>query len=179
LALLPEAVARWAERAGKKVELALEPGQAEIPLALSRILGGVLSHLLRNAVAHGIEPAPERLALGKPSAGSIRVWAEPSPSGTRIHVSDDGRGFDLTALGGDSPAASAQRAFARALTPGVTTSAQSGELSGAGVGLPAVQNELRAVGYQIELVSTSASGTTLTLAPQPRREGRALERHVG
>src|SRR5690606_29439768 len=53
---LPEAVARWAERAGKTVQLTLEPGRAEIPLALGRVLGGVLSHLLRNAVAHGIEP---------------------------------------------------------------------------------------------------------------------------
>lgn len=179
LSLLPEAVARWAERAGKKVQLNLEPDKAEIPLALSQILGGVLSHLLRNAVAHGIEPEAERLALGKPAAGSIRVWAEPGPGGTRIHVSDDGRGFDLLALGGDAPAASAQRAFARALVPGITTSSAGGELSGAGVGLPAVQNELRSAGYQIELVSTSASGTTLTLAPLPRREGRLLERHVG
>jgi two-component system, chemotaxis family, sensor kinase CheA len=179
LALLPEAVARWAERAGKKVQLALEPGKAEIPLGLSQILGAVLSHLLRNAVAHGIEPESERAARGKPAAGTIRVWAESGPAGTRIQVSDDGRGFDLAALGGDAPAASAQRAFARALTPGVTTTSTAGELSGAGVGLPAVQNELRSVGYQIELVSTSASGTTLALAPLPRREGRLLERHVG
>jgi HAMP domain-containing protein len=179
LALLPEAVARWAQRAGKKVQLALEPNQAEIPLGLSQVLGGVLSHLLRNAVAHGIEPESERIARGKPGAGSIRVWAEPGPMGVRIHVSDDGRGFDVAALGGDAPASSAQRAFARALTPGVTTRSANGELSGAGMGLPAVQNELRGVGYEIELVSTSAGGTTLTLAPLPRRQGRVLERHVG
>jgi chemotaxis protein histidine kinase CheA len=179
LALLPEAVARWAERAGKKVQLSLEPDKAEIPLALSRILGGVLSHLIRNAVAHGIETESERLAGGKPAAGALRVWAELGPAGTSIHVSDDGRGFDLQALGGDGPASSAQRAFAQALTPGVTTSSTSGELSGAGVGLPAVQNELRSVGYQIELVSTSPHGTSLTLAPLARREGRLLERHVG
>jgi len=178
-ALLPEAVARWAERSGKKVQLALEPDGSEIPLALSRVLGGVLSHLLRNAVAHGIEAEPERLARGKPVTGLVRVWAERGSAGISIHVSDDGRGFDLAALGGDTPASSAQGAFALALTPGVTTSSVSGELSGAGVGLPAVQSELRGVGYQIELVSTSPGGTSLTIAPLPRREGRLLERHVG
>jgi len=178
-ALLPEAVARWAERAGKKVQLLLEPDKAEVPLALSRVLGGVLSHLLRNAVAHGIEPEPERLTRGKPAAGTVRVWAEPGPAGVEIHVSDDGRGFDLDALGGGAAASSAQRAFALALTPGVTTGSPGGELAGMGVGLPAVQNELAGVGYQIALVSTSPRGTDLTIAPLPRREGRVLERHVG
>ncbi|HTV19803.1 MAG TPA: HAMP domain-containing protein [Polyangiaceae bacterium] len=178
-ALLPEAVSRWAERAGKKVQLALEPDGSEIPLALSRVLGGVLSHLLRNAVAHGIETESERLERGKPATGIVRVWVDRSPAGLSIHVSDDGRGFDLTTLGGDASQSSPQHAFAVALTPGVTTSATSGDLSGAGVGLPAVQNELRSVGYRIELESTSASGTSLTIAPLPRREGRVLERHVG
>lgn len=177
--LLPEAVARWAERAGKKVQLELEPDKAEIPLALSLVLGGVLSHLLRNAVAHGLEAASERLAQGKPAAGTVRVWADSGAAGTCIHVCDDGRGFDLGALAGDGVTNTPERAFALALTPGVTTSTARGDLSGAGVGLSAVQHELQGVGYRIELVSTSTSGTRLTIAPVTRRGGRILERHVG
>jgi HAMP domain-containing protein len=180
-ALLPEAVARWAERAGKKVRLALEPGDTEIPLALSRVLGGVLAHLLRNAVAHGIEPEIERIERGKPAAGAVRVWAEPAPGGPTIHVADDGRGFDvqaLTATGGAPAAGNSERAFELALRSGVSTTSERNELSGAGVGLSAVQSELCGVGYQIALSSTSASGTSLTIAPLPRREQQAQERHV-
>ena len=61
----------------------------------------------------------------------------------------------------------------------MTTGSPGGELAGLGVGLPAVQNELAGVGYQLALVSTSPRGTDLTIAPLPRREGRVLERHVG
>lgn len=177
-ALLPEAVARWAERAGKKVQLVLDPESMEISFGLSRVLGGVLSHLLRNAVAHGIEPETERLERGKSPAGNVRVWAELGPLGTVIRVEDDGRGFDFEALGASAGDGSA-RAFAAALTSGVSTSAARGELSGAGVGLGAVQNELNAVGYQVELVSTSTCGSSIEIAPMPRREGRVQERHVG
>lgn len=179
--LLPEAVARWAERAGKKVQLALEPESLEIPFALSRVLGGVLSHLLRNAIAHGIEPEAERIDRGKPPLGSVRVWAEPGPLGTIIRVDDDGRGFDVDALGagGASTGESAEDAFAFALRSGVSTNAAGDELSGAGVGLAAVQSELSAVGYQVELVSTSALGSSIEIAPMPRREGRIQERHAG
>jgi two-component system chemotaxis sensor kinase CheA len=180
-ALLPEAVARWAERAGKKVQLALDPESMEIPFALSRVLGGVLSHLLRNAVAHGIEPEAERLERGKPPFGNVRVWAEPGPLGTIIRIDDDGRGFAVDALGvgGAATGARAQHAFAAALTSGVSTNPVRDELSGAGVGLAAVQSELGGVGYQVELVSTSARGCSIEIAPIPRREGRVQERHVG
>jgi two-component system, chemotaxis family, sensor kinase CheA len=180
-ALLPEAVARWAERAGKKVQLALEAEGVEIPLALSRILGGALSHLLRNAVAHGIETEAERVELGKPPAGSVRIWAEPSAAGPVIRISDDGRGFDVEALGGElaSTTHRALHAFALALGAGVSTSAHKDELRGAGVGLSAAQHELLSVGYHIELVATSSRGTSLRLAPVVERDERVAERHVG
>jgi len=180
-ALLPEAVARWADHAGKKVELTLEPDATEVPFPLARVLGGVLSHLLRNAVAHGIEAESERIERGKQAVGKVRVWTEVSPGGPLILVSDDGRGFDLQGLGvnGKASASALEQAFAEALRPGVSTSTELGELSGAGVGLPAVQAELESVGYQVELVSTSEQGTSLRLAPLRRRSERAQERHVG
>jgi two-component system, chemotaxis family, sensor kinase CheA len=178
--LLPEAVARWAERAGKKVQLALEPETIEVPFALSRVLAGVLSHLLRNAVAHAIEPEAERLERGKPAAGHVRVWAERGPAGTIIRIDDDGRGFDLQALGAAGTTADgAPRAPDAALTTGVSIRSGEDELSGAGVGLSAVQNELLGVGYRIELVSTSVRGSQLEIAPVQLRGGWVQERHVG
>jgi chemotaxis protein histidine kinase CheA len=145
------------------------------------VLGGVLSHLLRNAVAHGIELEAERIERGKPAAGIVRVSAETGPLGTIIRIDDDGRGFDVDALGAGSAGADGdlEHAFAVALTPGVTTAPARDELSGAGVGLAAVQSELFGVGYQVELVSTSARGCSIEIAPMPRREGRVQERHVG
>jgi two-component system chemotaxis sensor kinase CheA len=180
-ALMPEAVSRWAERAGKKVQLSLEAGNIEIPLGLSRVLGGALSHLLRNALAHGIETEAERIELGKPPAGSVRIWAEPGTAGPVIRISDDGRGFDVEALGGQTTPASngALRAFALALRAGVSTCAQKDELRGAGVGLSAAQSELLSVGYHLELVSTSPQGTSLRLSPLLDRGERFAERHVG
>ena len=177
-ALLPEAVSRWAERASKKVQLELDAGTAEIPFGLAQVLGGALSHLLKNAIAHGIEGEAERLEHGKPAVGTVRIWAEPGPAAVAIRVSDDGRGFDLQALGASGQDAGAQ-AFASALASGVSTSARRDELSGAGVGLAAAQSELLSAGYHIELVSTSDTGTSLRLAPAPRRDERVRERHVG
>jgi HAMP domain-containing protein len=177
-ALLPEAVSRWAERASKKVQLELDAGAAEIPFSLAQVLGGALSHLLKNAIAHGIEGEAERLERHKPAIGTVRIWAEPGPAGVAIRVSDDGRGFDLQALGASGNSTAAQ-AFALALEPGVSTSSRRDELSGAGVGLAAAQSELLSVGYHLELVSTSDTGTSLRLAPAPRRDERVRERHVG
>lgn len=181
LALLPEAVERWAERAGKKVHLEIDHAGLDIPFSLSRVLGGVLSHLLRNAIAHGIESEPERLEQGKPGIGRVRLWGESTLGGPSIGIGDDGRGFDLQGLEQrvGSLGASEASAFAAALQPGVSTSSRRDELSGAGVGLAAAVHELASVGYQIQLVSTSAQGTSLKLTPFPRRDGRVQERHVG
>jgi two-component system chemotaxis sensor kinase CheA len=140
----------------------------------------VLSHLLRNAVAHGIEPEAERLERGKPALGNVRIWAQTGPSGTIIRVDDDGRGFDVAAMSApDAAGAGARQAYAAAFTSGVSTSSAPDGLSGAGVGLSAVQKELYEVGYRIDLVSSSAVGSRIEIAPVPRREGRVQERHAG
>jgi HAMP domain-containing protein len=180
-ALLPESVARWAEQGGKKVRLSLEPSGSEIPFALSRVLGGVLSHLLRNVIAHAIEHEAERLERGKPASGNIRIWAQPGPSGAIIRIDDDGRGFDIAALGARTAASAGGvgPAFTAALESGVSTRSANDPLASAGLGLAAVQRELFGVGYRIELVSTSVLGSRIELSPTPRRESRVQERHAG
>ena len=179
--LLPEAFAHWTERAGKKATLSLEAAQAEIPFALARTLGGVLAHLLQNAIAHGIERESERLERGKPAVGLVRVWAEPGPGGTIVFVEDDGRGLPREGLGGTDGAerASPERDFELSLTTRASPAPEHAERAGAGVGLSAVQSELHAVGYHLALSSTSTRGTSLTIAPIPRLERRAREGQVG
>jgi chemotaxis protein histidine kinase CheA len=168
IALLPEAVARWAEHAGKSVSFQVDHRGVEIPFELSRVLGGVLSHLLRNAIAHGIEGESQRHAVNKSGTGAIRITAESRPEGVIISVADDGRGFDLKALSERAHALGIDdgNSFNMAFESGLSTAAEHGELSGAGVGLAAARAELQSVGYRIQVVSTSSVGTELRLAPR-------------
>jgi len=166
-ALLPEAVARWAQRAGKSVRLDLDPSGIEIPHALAGVLGGVLSHLLRNAIAHGIESEAERLAAGKPRQGTVTISGVETEDGVSISVRDDGRGFDIEAIRaraqGESP--ESILALSAAFESGVSTIVTRGELAGAGVGLAAARAELASAGYCIRIASTSDQGTELRLTP--------------
>jgi two-component system chemotaxis sensor kinase CheA len=174
-ALLPEAALRWAEYAGKRVRLELEHGDTEIPFALSRVLGGVLSHLVRNAIAHGIEPEAERLSMGKPAAGKVRLSAEQTPGGPSISVSDDGRGFspELMKTSDREPGAELNAILGGALRSGFSSNGSPDELSGGGVGLAAAQNELGLVGYHIYLTETSGRGSSFKLLPVAGSGGEA------
>jgi two-component system chemotaxis sensor kinase CheA len=174
-ALLPEAVARWAERAGKSVSFYVDHRGIEIPFALSRVLGGVLSHLLRNAIAHGIESESERHAANKSGTGTIRISAEKLARGVAITVTDDGRGFDMKALSQRSHALGIEtgRSLNVAFESGFSTFSEQGELAGAGVGLAAARAELMSVGYCIQVVSTSERGAELRLSPSPTKSDNA------
>jgi two-component system, chemotaxis family, sensor kinase CheA len=166
IALLPEAVERWADRGGKSVRLETDHRGIEIPFALSRVLGGVLSHLLRNAIAHGIEVEADRHAANKSGTGLIRIAGRIVNGAVSITVSDDGRGFDLDALAARSQALGRGAApLNLAFESGVTT-AEYGELAGAGVGLAAARAELRSVGYTIVIISTGPQGTEICLMPK-------------
>jgi HAMP domain-containing protein/HPt (histidine-containing phosphotransfer) domain-containing protein/anti-sigma regulatory factor (Ser/Thr protein kinase) len=166
-ALLPEAVARWAQRAGKQLRLEVDHGGVEIPYALAGVLGGVLSHLLRNAIAHGIEPEAEREAAGKPRLGVVRISGVESDGGVVISVADDGAGFNIDAIRARARGVSPQAilALSEAFESGTSTIVNRGELAGAGVGLAAARAELASAGYCIRIASTSRQGTELRLTP--------------
>lgn len=166
-ALLPEAVARWAQRAGKQVRLEVEHRGLEIPYALSGVLGGVLSHLLRNAIAHGIEAEAEREKAGKPSMGVVRISGVESDGGVAITVADDGAGFNIDALRARASGVSPEAilALSEAFQSGTSTIVNRGELAGAGVGLAAARAELASAGYCIRIAATSPQGTELRLTP--------------
>ena len=166
-ALLPEAVARWAQRAGKNVRLEVEHRGIEIPHALSGVLGGVLSHLLRNAIAHGIETEAERQAAGKPLVGTVRISGLESEGGVAISVSDDGGGFNIEAIQARARGLSPEAilALSAAFESGISTIVTRGELAGAGVGLAAARAELASAGYCIRIAATSRLGTELRLTP--------------
>jgi two-component system chemotaxis sensor kinase CheA len=156
----PRMVRDLAAASAKEVELTVTGAETQLDRAL---LGGVseaISHLLRNAVAHGIEPPDERERAGKHRRGSVELRARQEGDRVAIEVADDGRGVapDLVAKS-DGP-----RSLVRVLAaPGLTRAEHATELSGRGVGLDAVLEHVERLGGELEGRTETGRGTTLTL----------------
>lgn len=128
----------------------------------------IMLHLVRNAVAHGIEPASERRAKGKAPEGTIEIHAEEGDGELRIEVKDDGRGIDTEAV----------RARARALglvgepleaifAAGLSTVAEASALAGRGVGLDIVRDRVATLHGRISVSTVAGAGTTFRLSLPP------------
>jgi HAMP domain-containing protein/HPt (histidine-containing phosphotransfer) domain-containing protein len=167
---LLDLVPTWADREGKVARLQVEGREVRVQPSLARVLGAVLTHLIRNAIVHGIEPPDARTAAGKPAGGVIRVAGEESKLGTIVTVEDDGRGLD-TAQIAERAAALGQEVVRGlppqelAFLPGLSTAGRPGELAGRGVGLYAVRAELASVGYVVEVFSRPGEHTKFVLKP--------------
>lgn len=153
-------------------ELGKEPPQVEVvddgtvlrrPVADT--LRNTFTHLLRNALDHGIEPGAERLRLGKPAAGRIRVALASGAEALELRIGDDGRGLDLERLRARGVAAGLfaadaapddEEIAAAVFHPGVSTAAQITAVSGRGVGMDAVKRFVEAAGGSIRLQFTGA-----------------------
>jgi chemotaxis protein histidine kinase CheA len=172
-ASIVETASQWASSVGKQVELEVDGREVLIPNELSGALSGALQHLVRNAIAHGIELPEERARLGKPRAGRVRVTcADPGgAAGITIAVEDDGRGLDLEALrakakelGIPTPAAGpAELVFSQ----NVSTAESVSDIAGRGVGLAAVRAELAKIGWAISVQSEPSRGTRFVVT-RPR-----------
>jgi len=167
---LSVAAPTWGEEHGKKLRVEIDGRDVHVPPALARVLPSVLVHLVRNAVAHGIEDADGRRALGKPPVGVVRIRATDGDRGPTILVEDDGRGLDdaeirkqARTLGGAAPGTSATQLI---FASGLTTLGAVGTLAGRGVGLGAVRAELAEIGYDVVVTSQPNVSTRVTLAPR-------------
>jgi chemotaxis protein histidine kinase CheA len=166
-----ESIPRWLTRMDKSAILVVEGRTTAVPGSLANVLSGVLAHLVRNAIAHGIESAEERVARGKTPQATLVLECREEARGVCIEVRDDGVGFDLDALkrsastqGIDSETDALELAFVQ----GVTSRGQANDAAGHGVGLAAVRSELRTVGYEIMITSRPLEGTSVTLSPSTR-----------
>ncbi|MBS0558881.1 MAG: Hpt domain-containing protein [Proteobacteria bacterium] len=178
---LPILARQLAGRLGKRVALTLEGGETPLSRAALPPLREALAQMLRNAIDHGIEPPAERRAAGKPEVGALRVSARAVPGAALIEVADDGSGLALdriraeaAALGLGTPAALAAMADADAaqlvFSPGLSTAARPGLISGRGVGLDAAASGLAEIGGRAEAISTPGRGCLFVLtlpAPAP------------
>jgi len=161
-----EAVPSWAESEGTSVALKVDPRELMVPEALARVLPGVLTHLVRNAIAHGIEAPAERTAAGKPERGTIRIVADQVAAGIRVTVEDDGQGLNVEGIVGAAPPAEGFPATERVFLPGVSTRQSPDALAGRGVGLDAVRSELARVRYDASLAFSPGRWTRVTIAPR-------------
>ena len=170
-----ERVVRDLTRSGEKeARLILEGTETEIDRKILEELQDPLIHLLRNAVDHGIEPAAEREAAGKPRAGTIRVSARQVGDSVRFEVADDGAGLDAERLRAavlrkgllttDQAAALDERgAHGLIFLPGFSSRETVSATSGRGVGLDVVREHVERLHGTVDVSSQPGQGTRFTL----------------
>ena len=157
---------------GKQVKLDIVGGSLDMDRGVLDRMAPAFEHLLRNAVAHGIEDAAVRERLGKPAAGTITINLNQQSNDVTVEFSDDGAGLDLARMR-EKAYASGQIKDGEVLgdaevanlifTPGFTTASQVTELSGRGIGLDVVRAEVNALGGRIETSSDAGKGTKFKL----------------
>ena len=170
----PRLVRDLARNLDKEVALVVEGKDVELDKTLIEAIGDPLTHLMRNAIDHGIETPQKREGAGKPRAGRIDLKAFHEAGQVNIQISDDGQG-----LSGDKLAAAAiEKGFitdeqARGLSdnektnliflPGFSMARTVTDVSGRGVGMDVVKTNLDRLGGQIDLNSTPGKGTTIII----------------
>ena len=163
-----------AKASNKQVDLALAGAETELDNNIIQQIADPLLHLVRNAVAHGIERVEERYEAGKADRGNIAVRAYHRGNHIYVEVEDDGRGVDFDQVkaaaieGGFLAAADADRLSRREtldllFRPGFSTAPRRTELAGRGVGLDVVHSNLANLNGEIEIETEKGIGTRFTL----------------
>ena len=180
----PRLVRDLALRGGKKVRLELRGKETELDKTLIEAITDPLTHLVRNAVDHGLETPEIRAAAGKLAEGRLLLHAFHEGGQVHIEVSDDGAGIDLGRLkrtavkrtlitAEQARAMNDQEAINLVFLPGFSTSESVTDVSGRGVGMDVVKTNIEKVGGEVSIDSQPGSGTTvrikipLTLAIMP------------
>jgi two-component system chemotaxis sensor kinase CheA len=170
----PRMVRDVAKRCDKSCELTMKGQETDLDKSLLDAIAEPLTHIVRNAVSHGIESPEERRHAGKPESGVIRLDAYHHASHVIVSVSDDGRGIDLEKVmakalkhGVLSPAEASRLSDAEMMDlvfrPGFTTAEEITEISGRGVGLDVVRSILQRLKGTVEIETRVGEGTTFRL----------------
>jgi two-component system, chemotaxis family, sensor kinase CheA len=169
----PRIVHELSTRLGKRVELKFAGEATEVDRGLIEKISDPLTHLVRNAIDHGLETPAVREAAGKPPVGALRLQARQRGGNIVIEVSDDGRGLDRkriveqaarNGLPVPAPDAPDEEVWELIFEPGLTTAEQVTDLSGRGVGMDVVRRNIKALGGTIVLASSEGWGTTVTVS---------------
>ena len=169
---LRRVVRQAAGETGKQVQLKLDGAQGELDRNVLERMTAPLEHMLRNAVAHGLEAPEQRRKAKKPEEGSVRIAVRREGSEVVLEVGDDGRGLDRAAIRrrGEERGLIADNAVladsdldALIFEPGFSTADEVSRLAGRGVGMDVVASEVRQLGGTLDIQSRKGEGTTFIL----------------
>lgn len=173
-ARFPRLIRDAAHSCGKSVRLQTEGADTELDRTIVEAMRDPLTHLLRNAVDHGIESPEERAASGKSPQAVVHLRAYHEDGQVHIHVEDDGRGIDVAAVrrkvvsagllsAADAAGLPDERVWELIFTPGFSTRDAVTELSGRGVGMDVVKTDIERIGGRVDIHSTPGAGTRITM----------------
>lgn len=173
-ASLPRLVRELAVELKKKFYLVTEGADTELDRQLIELIRDPLTHLLRNSADHGIESPEKRIALGKPEEGTIKVTATHEAGYITIDVSDDGRGLDLERIrykalakglvsASESKNLSDEEVGRFIFAPGFSTSPSVTSISGRGIGMDIVRDNIESIGGSISVTTAAGKGTRFSL----------------
>jgi two-component system chemotaxis sensor kinase CheA len=171
---LPRMVRDLSAELGKQVLVDIEGGDVELDREMIEMIRDPLTHIIRNAVDHGIEKPADRLKAGKREIGLLSVSARQSGNQILIDIHDDGRGIDGKSLvekaiangvieKSDAAQLSPREQLALIFEPGLSTAKEVTAISGRGVGMDVVRSNVERIGGIVEVDSRLGEGTSMTL----------------
>jgi two-component system, chemotaxis family, sensor kinase CheA len=171
-ARMPRLVRDISSRLDKKVKLVTSGDQTEVDKTVIEELADPITHMIRNAIDHGVENEATRLAAGKPSVATIELSAAQRAGNILITISDDGAGIDRQRVMQSAIAKGIVREDAKLsddeihnliFAPGFSTAEKVTEVSGRGVGMDVVRRNISNLGGRIQIQSNPGKGTRFTL----------------
>ncbi|MSR25437.1 MAG: chemotaxis protein CheA [Planctomycetaceae bacterium] len=168
----PRIVRDLAVTCGKEVTLEIDGADTELDRSLIETIRDPLTHLVRNAVDHGIEPPEVRVARGKPAAGRLSLRAYHESGQVMVEIRDDGGGIPVDAVRKKAVAKGLvsfeqaallpdERVLHYIFEPGFSTAAKVTDVSGRGVGMDVVRTNIEAIGGAVDIGSVPGTGTTV------------------
>ncbi|HTN39741.1 MAG TPA: chemotaxis protein CheA, partial [Asticcacaulis sp.] len=171
---LPRLVRDLSYELGKKIDLVMDGEGTELDRQVLELIRDPLTHMVRNSADHGLEGTQERIDLGKPANGTIKLAAFHEGGYIVIRIADNGRGLNTArirekiiekglASRNEVEGMNDQQIHRFIFAPGFSTAAAVTNLSGRGVGMDVVRTNIEQIGGQIDLTSVAGSGTTFTI----------------
>lgn len=166
----PRLVRDLSQNLSKQIELHIEGNETELDRTIVEEIRDPLIHIVRNAVDHGVDSPADRLAAGKSAAGNITLRATHEENNVVITISDDGRGIDGQAVSRKAismglitedqvNSMTPEQVNQLIFLPGLSTASKVTDVSGRGVGMDIVKNQLEKLGGSVDITSRAGIGT--------------------